>query len=41
LLRIGLIAGIIEIYISLTGMVEAFNRRDIIAGVLSLGDTWC
>lgn len=37
--KIGLIGGIVEILLSLIGMVEAFNQRDIIARVISMGHT--
>ncbi|GIK41885.1 MAG: hypothetical protein BroJett011_57180 [Chloroflexota bacterium] len=35
--KIGLIGGGVALLLSLVGMVEAFNKRDIIAGVISLG----
>ncbi len=38
-IRFGLILGIIALFISLIGMVEAFSKRDIISGVISLGLT--
>jgi branched-chain amino acid transport system permease protein len=38
-LQIGLIGGLVGILIALVGMVESFNRRDIIAGVLTMGWT--
>lgn len=37
--QIGLIGGAVAVLLSLVGMVEAFNKRDIIAGVISLGQT--
>lgn len=37
--QIGLIGGAIAVLVSLVGMVEAFSKRDIIAGVISLGLT--
>jgi branched-chain amino acid transport system permease protein len=38
-LRIGLIGGVIEILLSLIGMVEAFGQRQIISQVISMGHT--
>ena len=38
-LRIGLIGGVVALLISLVGMVEEFGQRDIIAGVISMGQT--
>ena len=38
-LKIGLIGGVVEILLSLIGMVEAFSQRDIIAHVISMGHT--
>lgn len=38
-LRIGLIFGIVGIYLSLVGMVETFHGRAVIAGMISLGQT--
>ncbi|MFN2138640.1 MAG: hypothetical protein ACK2UK_21970, partial [Candidatus Promineifilaceae bacterium] len=35
--RYGLIAGVVAASVSAIGMVETFNERDIISGVLSLG----
>jgi branched-chain amino acid transport system permease protein len=35
--RTGLIAGIVAVSVSAIGMVQTFNTRDIIAGVLTLG----
>jgi branched-chain amino acid transport system permease protein len=37
--KIGLIGGIIEILLSLIGMVEAFGQRQIISQVISMGHT--
>lgn len=37
--QIGLIGGAMAVLLSLVGMVEAFSKRDIIAGVISLGQT--
>ena len=39
-LRLGLFCGIAAVLLSLIGLVEAFDKRDIIAGVISLGQTW-
>jgi len=38
-LKIGLIGGVVQILLSLIGMVEAFSQRDIIAHVISMGHT--
>jgi len=38
-IKIGLIGGVVEILLSLIGMVEAFSQRDIIANVISMGHT--
>ena len=38
-LKIGLIGGVVEILLSLIGMVEAFSQRDIISNVVSMGHT--
>lgn len=38
-IRLGLIAGIIGILIALVGMVEEFDKRDIVAGNLTMGWT--
>ena len=35
--RYGLIAGLVAVSVSAIGMVETFNERDIITGVLTLG----
>jgi len=37
--QIGLMGGIAAIFISLVGMVEEFAKRDIIAGVIEMGQT--
>jgi len=37
--KIGLIGGVVEVLLSLIGMVEAFSQRDIIANVISMGHT--
>ncbi|HSR48856.1 MAG TPA: hypothetical protein VLL77_12815, partial [Anaerolineales bacterium] len=37
-LQLGAIGGAIALLLSLMGMVEAFGEKDIIAGVISLGD---
>jgi len=36
-IRIGWIGGVVALLIALIGMVEMFNRRDIISGVISMG----
>ena len=38
-IKIGLIGGVVEVLLSLIGMVEAFSQRDIIAHVISMGHT--
>ncbi len=38
-IRIGLIGGVVEIVVSLVGMVEAFSAREIISNVISMGHT--
>jgi branched-chain amino acid transport system permease protein len=38
-IQLGLIGGLVGVLIALVGMVEAFDRRDIIAGVLTMGWT--
>lgn len=38
-IRLGLISGIIGILVALVGMVEEFNKRDIVAGTLTMGWT--
>jgi len=37
--QLGLIAGIVAMLICLVGMVQEFNEKDIIAGVITLGQT--
>ena len=36
-IKIGLIGGVVEIFLSLIGMIEAFNQRDIISHIISMG----
>jgi len=36
-LRIGFFGGVVALFFSLVGMVEAFGERDVIGGVISLG----
>ncbi len=36
-IKIGVIGGVIALLIALVGMVESFNRRDIIAEIISMG----
>lgn len=38
-IRIGLVSGFIVIFLSLIGMVETFDKRDVISDVISLGAT--
>jgi hypothetical protein len=38
-IKIGLIGGIVEVLLSLIGMVEAFSQREIISNVVSMGHT--
>lgn len=39
-LQIGLIGGLVAIYLCLVGLVETFGERAVIAGIISLGHTW-
>lgn len=39
-LKLGLIAGVVSLSVSVIGMVELFSGRDLIAGVLSLGQVF-
>ena len=36
-IKIGVIGGIVALVIALVGMVESFNKRDIIAEIISMG----
>jgi branched-chain amino acid transport system permease protein len=38
-IKIGLIGGVVEILLSLIGMVEAFSQRDVISPIISMGHT--
>jgi branched-chain amino acid transport system permease protein len=38
-IKIGLMGGVVEVLLSLIGMVEAFSQRDIIGHVISMGHT--
>ena len=38
-IKIGLIGGVVEVLLSLIGMIEAFSQRDIISHVVSMGHT--
>ena len=38
-LRIGLIGGVVAVLMSMVGMVEEFGKRDIISGVITMGQT--
>src|SRR5260370_41783940 len=37
--QVGLVGGAVAVLVSLVGMVEAFSQRDIVAGVISMGQT--
>ncbi|MCL5429569.1 MAG: leucine/isoleucine/valine transporter permease subunit [Chloroflexi bacterium] len=39
LLRIGLIGGLMAVLVSIIGMVETFHGRDIVGGVITMGQT--
>ncbi|MCK5430136.1 MAG: hypothetical protein KAI94_11725, partial [Anaerolineales bacterium] len=36
-LRYGLLAGVVSLSVSVIGMVELFGQRDLVAGVITLG----
>ena len=36
-LKMGLILGLVAMFIALTGIVEDFNKLDIVSGVIGLG----
>jgi branched-chain amino acid transport system permease protein len=38
-IRIGLIGGVLEVLLSLIGMIEAFSQRDMISHIISMGHT--
>ena len=38
-IKIGLIGGIIEVFLALIGMMEAFSQREIVSHVISIGHT--
>jgi len=38
-MKIGLIGGVVEVLLSLIGMIEAFSQRDIISHIISMGHT--
>ena len=38
-IKIGLIGGVVEVLLSLIGMIEAFSQRDIISHIVSMGHT--
>src|SRR5512136_2152742 len=38
-IKIGLMGGVVEVLLSLIGMIEAFSQRDIISHVISMGHT--
>lgn len=37
-IRIGLVAGVVLVYLSLTGLIETFAERSLIDDVISLGN---
>jgi branched-chain amino acid transport system permease protein len=39
ILKIGLIGGVVEVFLALIGMIEAFSQRDIISHIISMGHT--
>jgi branched-chain amino acid transport system permease protein len=39
IVQIGLVGGVVAVLVSLVGMVEAFDKRDIIATAISMGQT--
>jgi branched-chain amino acid transport system permease protein len=38
-IKIGLIGGVVEVLLALIGMIEAFNQREIISHIISMGHT--
>jgi branched-chain amino acid transport system permease protein len=38
-IKIGLIGGVVEVLLSLIGMIEAFSQRDMISHIISMGHT--
>jgi branched-chain amino acid transport system permease protein len=38
-LKIGLIGGVVEVFLALIGMIEAFNQREIISHIITMGHT--
>ena len=38
-IKIGLIGGVVEVLLSLIGMIEAFSQRDIVSHIISMGHT--
>jgi len=38
-LKIGLMGGVVEVFLALIGMIEAFSQRDIISHIISMGHT--
>src|SRR5512143_3928896 len=38
-IKIGMIGGVVEVLLSLIGMIEAFSQRDIISHIISMGHT--
>ncbi len=39
ILQVGLIGGIVAVFIALLGMIQAFAVRDIVSGIISMGET--
>ncbi len=39
-IKLGLVAGLIALSVSIIGMVDAFNQRDLINGIISLGQVF-
>lgn len=37
-IRTGLIGGVVTIFLCLIGMVEVFSKRDVVEGIITLGD---
>jgi len=37
LLKYGLLAGVIALYVAVIGMITTFSKRELIAGILTLG----
>ena len=39
-LNVGLITGLVALFIALVGLIEAFGERFVIFGVISMGQSW-